>query len=151
MAKARSGGSGLKNNVEGKVVPWPLPVTGSSQTLPQHLLHSALTMVLWQRPASCSPCLFSSLPRHTFALQFPASLAVQCGHVTRFQPMWLLSTAATYSDLPYDPPYSSPVCWINVNTQPPDSLEDKSWRWQNLHQPGSHLTGTSYPWLDLHE
>lgn len=87
--------------------------------------------------------------------QFQASLAVQYGPVTVFQPkslcLFMPLTRPTY-EVPSTQSciLSSAVRWIDVNTQLRASLENRGWRWPNFHQPGSHLMGL-LPCLDLHE
>lgn len=97
------------NNAEG--MPGPLPVTWSSQTLPQLLPHSALTTALWQRLSCCSPCrLLSSLAHIGTAIpSLPYSSVQSCDsvstNVTSTHSCYLQWSSIGSSILP------SPVCW----------------------------------------
>ena len=77
MVKARSVSQAPneRENAERKGVHWTLPVRGSSQTASTPSL-LCTDRGLVAELASCSPCLFFSLPSHTFVLWFPASLAI---------------------------------------------------------------------------
>lgn len=59
--------------------------------LPQHLLYSPLTVARWPGLASCSPCLFFSLPIaiHLYYDSQPPLQLVRYSHVTKFQSMSL--------------------------------------------------------------